>query len=453
MWETNGKTKYFWLIMAADVVILNLSIILAYLIRFKFTLPEENFRPYLQLFLWISIGSIILLNVYKLYAVSPRTRWDDQFYSIVMVAILGFMLNISLTYISANYAFPRSVFLISGVLQLIFLTFWRYFLWKFTKKALGVQKAVIVGSCSDVLETAGRFVDFSESHLEIVGLITDGPGQLVGDGGYQILGSLCDFDKLLTKADHDVVIITPSIDKDIKEKVVCYCYTVGKEVFLIPDLYEVLMIKASLNLIDDIPVFNIKNKAEEYEFIKRLFDLVIGVLITLITLPVAMIIAMIIKLDSPGPVIYKQDRVTKGGKVFTLYKFRTMVQDAESASGPVLAVEDDLRVTRVGKVLRVCRLDELPQLINVIGGDMSLVGPRPERPFFVDQYSKEITGYENRHLIKPGITGIAQIAGKYSTGPKEKLVFDLLYAKKNNVLVDFQILLNTIKILFMKNKD
>jgi len=129
-----------------------------------------------------------------------------------------------------------------------------------------------------------------------------------------------------------------------------------------------------------------------------------------------------------------------------------MVQDAEAASGPVFAVEEDQRATKVGRILRLSRLDELPQLINVVKGDMSLVGPRPERPFFVEQFSREITGYDNRHRIKPGITGIAQIAGKYNTGPREKLVFDLLYAKKNNILVDLQILFNTVKVLFMRDK-
>ena len=119
---------------------------------------------------------------------------------------------------------------------------------------------------------------------------------------------------------------------------------------------------------------------------------------------------------------------------------------------PVFAVEDDQRATRVGRILRLSRLDETPQLFNVIKGDMSLVGPRPERPFFVEQFSKEIDGYENRHRMKPGITGIAQIAGKYNTGPREKLVFDLLYAKKNDILVDLQILMHTIKVLFMRDK-
>jgi len=453
MWLTNSKTKYSVLIMLADVLLINLSIILAYLIRFRFTLPAFNFQPYLEMFFWISLGGIFFLNIYHLYSVSARTRWDDQLYSIILAVSLTLMLSISLTYISANYSFPRSVFLISGMLQVTLLTSWRYLLWRLTKKDLGVQKAVIVGGHGEATETANRFKQFSESHIDIVGLITDeGPAAGSGHEGYRVLGALPDFDAALARTAYDVVVVTPFLDRALKEKIVCSCYSQGKEVFLIPDLYEVLLIKADLNLIDDIPVFNVRDYNGEKNPVKRMLDLAIGAAALVIALPVMLIAGLVIKLDSPGPVIYKQERVTKGDRVFILYKFRTMVQDAEHGTGPVFAVEDDQRATRVGKMLRKTRLDELPQLINVIKGDMSLVGPRPERPFFVEQYSREITGYNTRHRLKPGITGVAQIAGKYNTGPREKLVFDLLYAKKNDVLVDLQILLHTVKVLFMRDK-
>ncbi len=453
MWLSDRKTGLSIVIMIIDVLIINISIIIAYLIRFNFTLPPYNFDPYLQLFFWISLGSLFFFNMYQLYSVSPRTKWDNQFYSIILAVSLTLMLSISLTYISANYAFPRSVFMLSGFIQVILLTTWRYFLWRAAKKSLGVQKAIIIGNGQETLETAERFAEFSESHIEIIGIIS-GEDSFTKPGGekFKALGNTDEFDKVLNSVPCDVVIITPSLDAALKEKIVCFCYSSAREVFLIPALYEVLLVKAELNLIDDIPVFGVKNSNGESNFIKRLLDLIVAVAAFIITLPVMALIGLIIKLNSPGPIIYKQERVTKGGKVFTLYKFRTMVQDAEQGTGPVFACEDDQRATKVGRILRLSRLDELPQLVNVIRGDMSMVGPRPERPFFVEQYVKEIYGYENRHRIKPGITGIAQIAGKYNTGPREKLVFDLLYAKRNNVLVDIQILLQTVKVLFMRDK-
>ncbi|WP_418791108.1 sugar transferase [Phosphitispora sp. TUW77] len=454
MWISDRKSGSSIIIMLIDVLIINISIILAYLLRFNFTLPSYNFDPYLQLFLWISLGSLFFLNMYQMYSIAPRSRWDNQFYSIVLVVLLTLMLSISLTYISANYAFPRSVFLLSGLIQLILLSLWRYFLWRAAKKALGVQKAIIIGTGQETWEIAERFTEFPESHIEIIGVITEEDSLTEANSRkFPVMGSLDDFDKILkNNTVCNVVVITPSLDAVLKEQIVGYCYSSGKEVFLIPALYEVLLVKAELNLIDDMPVFGIKDSNGESNFIKRVLDLIVAAVVFIITLPIMILIGLIIKIDSPGPIIYKQERVTKGGKLFTLYKFRTMVQNAEEDTGPVFAAEDDQRATSIGRILRLSRLDELPQLVNVIRGDMSMVGPRPERPFFVEQYVKEIYGYENRHRIKPGITGIAQIAGKYNTEPREKLVFDLLYAKRNNFWVDLQILLQTVKVLFIRDK-
>ena len=138
---------------------------------------------------------------------------------------------------------------------------------------------------------------------------------------------------------------------------------------------------------------------------------------------------MAIKLTSPGPVFYTQKRVGRNNKVFQLYKFRTMINNAEARTGPVLSSEKDGRVTKVGRILRMTRIDEIPQLINVLKGDMSIVGPRPERPVFVEKYCKELPDYAYRHMINTGITGLAQVSGKYSTSPQDKLRYDLLYAK------------------------
>ncbi len=453
MWISNEKTKYSFLIMLADAVLINCCIVLAYLIRFKLTLPDFNFRPYMELFIWISLGGIFFLNLYHLYSVSARTRWDDQFYSIVLAVTLTMMYSVTLTYISANYSFPRTVFVISGVLQVIFLTLWRYLLWKTTKKILGSQRAILIGNEKVINELADRLQKFSENHLEIIGLITEvSPDVAVKEGRYKFLGSFDEYKRVLEREDYEIVILAPSLDISFKEDVVSFCYSSGKEAIIIPDLYEVLLVKSDLSLIDDVPVLNIKNQNGEPDPVKRFLDIVIGSAAFIFTIPIMALVALSIKLDSPGPIIYRQERVTRGGKLFILYKFRTMVQNAEKGTGPVFAVEDDQRATRVGKFLRKTRLDELPQFINVIKGDMSLVGPRPERPFFVEKYSRLINGYDNRHRMKPGITGIAQIAGKYNTGPREKLVFDLLYSKKNNVLVDLKILLHTVKVLFMRDK-
>ena len=157
--------------------------------------------------------------------------------------------------------------------------------------------------------------------------------------------------------------------------------------------------------------------------------------------------AAAIRLDSPGPVVYRQTRVGEGGRLFELINFRTMVVNAEADTGPVLATAHDPRITRVGRLLRALRLDELPQLINVLRGEMSLVGPRPERPEFVEQFRKTIPGYDLRHLVKPGITGLAQIRGRYDTPAEDKLRYDVAYVFLWSALLDLKIMLQTFGIM------
>lgn len=163
-----------------------------------------------------------------------------------------------------------------------------------------------------------------------------------------------------------------------------------------------------------------------------------------------LVTAIAIKADSKGPVIYSQERVGLYGKTFKVYKFRSMRQDAEAKSGPVLAKEGDNRITKVGRFIRATRIDELPQLFNVLKGEMSIVGPRPERPFFVEQYVQERPEYSYRHNVKPGITGLAQIAGKYNTTAYDKLIYDLIYIQEQSVKTDLIIMLQTFKVLITK---
>ena len=191
------------------------------------------------------------------------------------------------------------------------------------------------------------------------------------------------------------------------------------------------------------------NSSPIFKKIKRYTDIAISILGLAIILPVSLLIAMAIKLDSKGPIFYKQDRVGEDGEIFNLFKFRSMRIDAEE-NGPVWAMVDDNRVTRVGGIIRKLRLDEIPQMINVIKGEMSFVGPRPERPFFVEKLTGEIPFYSHRHSIKPGITGWAQLYCPYGASKEdalEKLKYDLYYIKNMSLLMDLTIVLETIKVV------
>lgn len=184
------------------------------------------------------------------------------------------------------------------------------------------------------------------------------------------------------------------------------------------------------------------NKKQKIE--KRIFDVIISIIVIIITSPIMILIAIAIKIDSKGPVIYKQKRVTKDGKEFTMYKFRTMIDNAEKETGPILAKKKDERITKVGKILRRTRLDELTQFFNVIKGDMSIVGPRPERKELIEKIIKELPEYRIREQVKAGITCIAHIEGDYYTEPKVRLEYDKMYMKDWNIKKDIKIILKTI---------
>jgi exopolysaccharide biosynthesis polyprenyl glycosylphosphotransferase len=189
------------------------------------------------------------------------------------------------------------------------------------------------------------------------------------------------------------------------------------------------------------------------ELAKRALDIALGIVGLVLATPLMLATAIIVRLDSPGPVLFRQERCGRHGRSFTLLKFRSMRADAEKASGPVWATEGDPRITRCGRFLRKSRLDELPQLFNVLGGSMSLVGPRPERPVFVDELSKQIPYYNQRHIVKPGVTGWAQISYPYGSTVEDalqKLQFDLFYIKNFSLLFDLSILFTTIKTVVLR---
>jgi len=206
-------------------------------------------------------------------------------------------------------------------------------------------------------------------------------------------------------------------------------------------------VKKHTRYLNEIKLMPGSNKSKYYLFTKRCMDLTAGIAGSTLLLPFLPIAAIAIKLDSRGPVLYTQKRVGKDGRLFNIYKFRTMIEGAESKTGEVWATENDPRLTLVGRFLRKTKIDELPQFINLIKGDMSMVGPRPERPCFVEEFSNYIPGYRRRLDVIPGITGIAQLRNGYDKdAPKliRKLRFDITYVKKMNLLLDLKLIAKTV---------
>jgi exopolysaccharide biosynthesis polyprenyl glycosylphosphotransferase len=242
--------------------------------------------------------------------------------------------------------------------------------------------------------------------------------------------------------------------EDLKDKLKIYDLMIRKDkkIFLQTSFENMVMVNPNIMNIEDESLIEVSNFriSPENDLIKRLIDFVVALAMIIVTSPIMLVTAILVKATSKGPVFYKQVRITKNQKEFSILKFRTMGATAEKDSGPVLATTNDARVTPIGKYLRSLRIDELPQLFNVLLGDMALVGPRPERPFFVDQFKELNPYYYLRHNVRAGITGYAQVYGKYATDFNSKLNFDLLYIKKYSLVLDIKIMVQTIKILFDK---
>ena len=249
---------------------------------------------------------------------------------------------------------------------------------------------------------------------------------------------------------YDAVLIC-GIDKNLQKKIISYCYTHEKRTYLLPDITDII-IGSSYNIqISDTPVLMSRNRGLTFEqrIIKRIMDIVISSVGIILTSPIMLICAVAIKLDDGGKILFKQNRITKDGRIFNVLKFRSMIENADK-DGAKKAVSDDDRITRVGKIIRACRVDELPQLFNILKGDMSMVGPRPERIENVYEYSTKYPEFELRHRVKAGLTGFAQLYGKYNTSPEDKLNMDLIYIETYSLMLDLKLLILTFKVLFMR---
>ncbi len=250
--------------------------------------------------------------------------------------------------------------------------------------------------------------------------------------------------------DYDGVIIC-DVGNEEKYDILRYCYSKMKRVYVLPSSTDIIIGSSYHIQIFDTPVLMCKNRGltVEQEGIKRLLDIIFSLVGIVASSPIMLIIAIAIKICDGGTVFFKQNRITKGGKIFNVLKFRSMVEDAEK-DGAKKATDDDDRITAVGKIIRPLRLDELPQLFNILFGTMSFVGPRPERIENVYEYTKRFPDFDLRHRVKAGLTGYAQIYGKYNTSPEDKLKMDLIYIERYSLLLDIKLVLMTIKILFMK---
>lgn len=252
---------------------------------------------------------------------------------------------------------------------------------------------------------------------------------------------------------YDAICILDGLADEEYHFVVNTAMRLNKDLFIVPKIVDVGKTNARFVRMDDVlTLYMPKRSLSRIELaIKRISDIIIASIgLAAAIIPMALIAAAI-KLTSPGPVFYKQVRLTQYKKEFEIYKFRTMIPDAEKTSGPKFSEKDDPRITPIGKILRACRMDELPQLINILKGDMSLVGPRPERPMFVELFNEEIENYEYRFSVKAGLTSLSHVYGRYSTYIHDRTYYDLFYITHYSIFMDLKIILLTTKTIFLKS--
>jgi len=321
------------------------------------------------------------------------------------------------------------------------------------------KRLLILGIGREAQRSAREILDYCSRDYELVGFLAEAPeegGWRIG--GRAVLGTYADLVKVVEERRIDQVVV--AVDDRRKALPLGDLLSVrlsGTQIVEEARLHEEIAGKIPVEdlrpswLIFSEGFINTRLR----NVTKRAFDVVVAAVGLILSAPLSLLAALAIRLDSSGPVIFRQERVGQGGRVFTLLKFRSMRTDAEAAGQPQWAAEDDPRVTRVGRLLRKTRIDEIPQMWNVLRGTMSFVGPRPERPYFVAQLREKIPFYDQRHALKPGITGWAQVRYRYGSDEAdavEKLRLDMFYVKHHSILFDLRILLETVRVVFDRDK-
>ena len=360
---------------------------------------------------------------------------------------------------ATSYLVPRSlmesqVLPISLTLIFAFLVAWRLLYYKLQKTATFKSRIVILGASKEARKIAEDLQAYHPLGYEFKGFIDDGYEKSTLEMLHpHILGHCEQLQEIVEREHIDKVIVALSDRRGkLPMETLLACKRHGVEVEEGATFYEQICRKVMLeNLRPSWLVFSQGfTISPSQRILKRLADIFLAVLGLCLAAPLMLVVAILIKLDSVGPVFYRQERVGRYGKVFAVLKFRSMRNDAEAVTGPVFADKHDSRITRVGQVLRTMRIDELPQLLNVLRGEMSFVGPRPERPFFVEQFAKDIPYYTQRHSVRPGITGWAQVCYPYGATLEdavEKLCLDLYYIKHMSLVLDLRIILKTCQIV------
>lgn len=444
--------------LGLDLTIVALCWIASYYARFHLPIvpvykgvPPIGNYIYLLLFI-IPIWGVMfrLSGLYRSKRTAPRL---SEFFAVARAVTLSMLMLIAVTFIVRRYSYSRLVFAYFWVLSIIAVTAtrasFRKFLREMRKRGFNLRYILIVGAGKLGQEALKKINARPDLGFRVVGILGKGPEKIgLRFDGVPVIGVYEDAKEIVQKLRVDQVIVALPLESHKRmEAVLRSIMDEMVDIRVVPDLYQFMTLRGSIEEFDGVPFITLQ-ETPLYGWnrvLKRLADIIFSALALTLTSPLLILISSAVKFSSTGPVLYRQERMGLDGRTFSMLKFRSMKVDAEKETGAVWAKQNDERCTKIGNFLRKTSLDEIPQFINVLKGEMSVIGPRPERPVFVEKFKKSIPHYMLRHKMKSGMTGWAQVNGyKGDTSLKKRIELDLHYIENWSLLLDLQIVFLTL---------
>lgn len=437
-----------------DAAMASLAVYIAYWLRQTIPFPSAirlgPFRGYVGVQVILATSVVLTFFWFRLYHLGRSHSRIDLFYSILSAVSIATIGTTALSYLlySESTDLTRGLIIYAWVLTIV-MTIVGRILTGWLQKLVRRQhpdRLLLVGANDVARMILQKTLQSPDLGYRVIGFVDDDTDRQE-IAGVPVLGGRADLEQVLREYEINDVVITIDAPHDETLDLIAACQRSNISVRLFPDLFQIIATNLTIDDLDGLPLLTVRDVAlRGWKLtLKRGMDLIVSAVSLVLLSPLMMLIALVIKIESPGPVFYSQVRVGLDGKPFKMLKFRSMRIDAEADTGAVWAASDDPRRTRVGVVLRKLSLDELPQLINVLVGEMSLVGPRPERPIFVEQFRQVVPRYMERHQEKAGMTGWAQVNGlRGNTSIVERTKYDLYYIENWSLLFDLKIMLRTV---------
>ena len=415
---------------------------------------NHDYLSQLVLYIFLIPSYILFYYIFGLYTPQRTNRSifseSSKILRVIVVEFIFMSILLLLNVIHVDAYYIVSVLLLTFVLAAVERSLLRLTLRKFRQEGFNIKYVLIIGAGEVGARLADTISVNSYLGYKIMGFLDD---NVTGEiNNVKVIGKITDIEKILARnlVDRVIVSISPR-HYNVLGQIIESCEKMGVRADIVPDYYQYVSSNFNVELIDDIPLISVRNLPLDITFnryIKRIFDVVFVIVVSIIISPLLILVAIGVKLTSPGPVIYKQERVGENGRVFMIYKFRSMTIENEYIDDQKWTQKNDPRVTNFGKFIRRTSIDELPQFYNILKGDMSLIGPRPERPYFVRKFRESVPKYMIKHHVRPGMAGWAQINGyRGNTSIVERIKYDIFYVENWSIWLDIKIFLRTIPML------